>query len=131
MKTSDHISNFLAFTRDLQTEYSINYTDVGTCDDATQDILHQIELGSYKDRNKYTTQLAKIRKRRRKSKDFVDINKTFVEYIKSDEFKKVYKVLEKLLGDVRKQENYVESHRQYNARICDNLSICSKEKVND
>ena len=131
MSSSEYISNFLAFTRYVQSEYKLKHEDVGTCDNATQDILHQIELGSYKERNKFTTQLAKVRRERRVAKDFVDINKQIVEYVQSDEFKKVYKSLEQLLGEVRKKEAYVENHRQYNARVYNNLPISSKETKDD
>ena len=39
------------------------------CDKATQDLLHQLELGDYKDRGRIATQLAHIRRDRRYYKD--------------------------------------------------------------
>ena len=50
--------------------------------DATQDLLHQIEFGSYEDRRRYVTRLANIRKHRRKYKDFIEINSELYKYFK-------------------------------------------------
>ena len=123
MKSSEHISNFLTFCKNVCQEYKTHYEAVNKYDYETQDVLHQLELGSYKQRSKFANTLAKIRKDRRISKDFVDINTTIVEYMKTPEFIKVQRQLEQLLGTCRKQEAHVESQRVYRARVRNDLTI--------
>ena len=127
MKSSESISNFLTFCKTVSSDYKMHYDDVNKYDKETQDILHQFELGSYKDRSKFATILAKVCKQRRVSKNFVDINKTIVEYITTPEFIKVQRQLEQLLGVCRKQEAYVESQRAYRARVRNDLTIKQME----
>ena len=127
MKSSESISNFLTFCKNICTDYKNHYDDVNKYDKETQDILHQLELGSYKERSKFATALSKIRKERRKSKDFVDINKALVEYLTTPEFIKVHRQLEQLLGICRKQEAHVENQRAYRARVRNDLTIKQME----
>lgn len=123
MKSSENISNFLTFCRSVNSEYKTHCEAVNKYDYETQDVLHQLELGSYKERSKFATTLAKIRKQRRISKDFVDINATLVNYMTTPEFIKVQRQLEQLLGACRKQEAHVESQRVYRARVRNDLTI--------
>lgn len=123
MKSSESISNFLTFCKNICTDYKNHYDDVDKYEKETQDILHQLELGSYKERSKFATALSKIRKERRKSKDFVDINKALVEYLTTPEFIRVQRQLEQLLGTCRKQEAHVENQRVYRARVRTDLTI--------
>ena len=46
-KSSEYISEFLNFTRDLQDLFDFHYDAVNDCDCACGDLKHQIELGSY------------------------------------------------------------------------------------
>ena len=101
-KSSEYISEFLNFTRDLQDLFDFHYDAVNDCDCACGDLKHQIELGPYKDRNKAATALKKVLQRRRIHKDFVDVNSELVKYFKDPEFIKVYRRLEQLLGAVHK-----------------------------
>lgn len=123
MKSSENISNFLTFCKSVSSEYKTHYEAVNKYDYETQDVLHQLELGSYKQRARFANALAKIRKQRRISKDFVDINATLVEYMTTPEFIKVQRQLEQLLGACRKQEAHVESQRVYRARVRNDLTI--------
>lgn len=127
MKSSENISNFLTFCKTVCSDYKMHYDNVNVYDKETQDILHQFELGSYKERSKFATVLAKIRKQRRASKNFVDINKALVEYMATPEFIKVQRQLEQLLGGCRKQEAHVASQRAYRARIRNDLTIKQME----
>ena len=115
-KSSEYISEFLNFTRDLQALFDFHYGAVNDCDCACGDLKHQIELGPYKDRNKAATAFKKVLQKRRIHKDFVDVNSELVKYFKDPEFIKVYRRLEQLLGAVRKQEKYVEGQRVYRPR---------------
>ena len=129
MKSSESISNFLTFCKNTCTNYKNHYDDVNKYDKETQDILHQLELGSYKERSKFATALSKTRKERRKSKNFVDINKALVEYLTTPEFIKVQRQLEQLLGICRKQEAHVENQRAYRARVRNDLTIKQTEDM--
>lgn len=122
-KSSEHLSEFLSFVRCVRTFREFAENTVSDDDKKSQDIMHQIELGCYKDRAKFATQLAHIRQHRRKYKDYITINQQLCDYFNSQEFVKVYNKLEQILGDVRKQERYVESHRTYNPRILTTLTI--------
>ena len=128
-KSSEYISEFLNFTRDLQDLFDFHYDAVNDCDCACGDLKHQIELGPYKDKNKAATALKKVLQRRRIHKDFVDVNSELVKYFKDPEFIKVYRRLEQLLGAVRKQEKYVEGQRVYRPRsTISTLTIKTKEE---
>lgn len=122
-KTSEQLSTFLAFVRALTSEYDYQHDEVNKYDKETQDILHQFEFGSRKERAKFATQLSRIRKQRRISKDFVDVNSELVQYLKSHEFVAMQRKLEQYLGNCRKQERYVEQQRSYRSRVRDDLTI--------
>ena len=122
-KTSTQLSNFLSFTRAITAQTIASKEHVGICEKQTLDLLHQIELGNSKERNKFATQLAHVRKSRRQSKDFLEVNNELVDYMQTQEFITVYRRLEQLLGSVRKHERYIENKRAYNPRACTNLTI--------
>lgn len=126
-KSSEVLSQFLELVRDVIKTTQSTKEDLDVVEKETIDLLHEIELGSYKTRSKYATQLANVRKRRRKLKDYLCVNEQLNEYFTSKEFTQVYKKLETLLGTVRKQENYVKQHREYTARVCNNLTITKGE----
>lgn len=128
-KSSEFLSTFLEFTRRVKTEYHYNFSSVNLQDCAIGDFKHQIELGSYRDRNKAATQLKNALQARRAHKDFVEVNSALVEYFDGDEFQRVYKKLEQLLGVVRKNEKYIESQRVYRKRNPESsLTIKTKER---
>lgn len=115
-KSSEQLSSFLSFCRDVQSQYSNCTTELDKCEQATQDLLHQLEIGLSRDRGKFATKLSHVRKQRRNYKNFVDINKVLVEYMQSDEFVRVYRRLEQMLGEVRKKEKYINNTRQYKSK---------------
>lgn len=128
-KSSEYISEFLNFTRDLQAQFDYHFNAVNDYDKATGDLKHQIELGPCRDRNKAATALKRVLQKRRIHKDFVDVNSELVKYFKDPEFIKVYRRLEQILGSVRKQEKYVEGQREYRPRCSSTLlTIKTKEE---
>lgn len=127
-KTSEELSNFLSFTRSLTSEFELTKNEIQKKEDETQDILHQFEFGLARDRSRFATRLAKIRRDRRELKDFIDVNESVANYLKDPEFVKVYRRLEQLLGEVRKQEKYIESQRSYRPRVCKDLSFKKLEE---
>lgn len=129
--SSEALSDFLTFWRYINSQYNISKEIVEECNKATNDLLHQIELGSYEDRNKFATQLSKVRKKRREHKDFIDINESLHILLNSKEYVHVYRTLEQLLGAIRKQEKYVQNERSYNPRILTNLTIETGAKTDE
>lgn len=123
-KSSQYLSEFLTFYRNLISEYERAQDEITRDQDATQDLLHQIEFGTYEDRRRYVTQLANIRKHRRKYKNFVEINSELYNFFKGSEMIKCYRAMEsRLLGEIRKQERIIESKRSYNPKVIKNLPI--------
>ena len=127
-KTSEEISRFLSFTRDLSKEFEYTANEIEQKDAETQDILHQFEFGLAKHRSKFATMLTKIRRERRNLKNFIDVNASVANYFKEPEFIKVYRRLEQLLGEVRKQEKYIEGQRTYRPRVYKDLPIKQSEE---
>lgn len=128
-KSSEYISEFLNFTRDVQSQYDFHFNAVNDYDKETGDLKHQIELGPYKDRNKAATALKWALLKRRVHKDYVDINSELVKYFNDPDFIKVFRKLEQLLGAVRKQEKYVEGQRVYRPRsTISTLTINTKKE---
>lgn len=114
----------MVFYRKLISDYEFAESEVKKDQDATQDLLHQIEFGSYEDRRRYVTRLANIRKHRRKYKDFIEINSELYKFFKDPEMVKCYRALEsRLLGQIRKQEHMIESKRSYRPRVVKDLTI--------
>lgn len=78
-------------------------------DAATQDILHHIELeeNSQLDYIYEGLQLHRVRRERRHAKDTQRLTKPIREWMAAN--KRVIRDLEKLLGEVRRQERYIEN----------------------
>lgn len=128
LKSSEYLANFLNFVRRTISEYDLADKTVNECEKATQDILHQFELGTYDDRLKYATRLSHIRKERRVYKDFMEINSALYELYKRPDFIKLIHEMENILGEVRKQEKRIETNaRMYNPRILKDLPITTSE----
>lgn len=132
MKTSEYLSTFLRFVKTVKADYKYSFEEVGNYDSMTQDLLHQLELGDPKTRGKYATQLTKVRKARRQHKDYVATLQALNEYFTTDpKWIQVEKRLTELLGEVRKQETYVNNQRAYRPRSLDNLTINMIEDKDD
>ncbi len=112
MKNSEHISSFLKFLKDIQTDYNIALETEKEADRETQDILHRLELGndSYHDMAQMSKIIKSIRLKRRKAKDTKTETEPVVQWIKENA--KFTSSLERLLGEVRKTEKY-NSNRHY------------------
>ena len=120
---STEIDRFARFVKQVQLDYQYHFENVNKKDKETQDLLHEIELGEYKSRDKTATKLAKVRRERRVSKDIVEVIEPIIKYI--NENKKAFNNLSQLLGDVRKVE---KSHqgRTYKAKVRTDLTICER-----
>lgn len=112
MKNSEHISNFLEFLRNIQTDYNIAQETEKEADRETQDILHRLELGSdsYHDMARMSKTIKSVHLKRRKAKDAKTEAEPVMRWLK--ESPQTVRVLEQLLGEVRKAEKY-NSNRHY------------------
>ncbi len=112
MKNSEHISSFLKFLKDIQTDYNIALETEKEADRETQDILHRLELGndSYHDMAQMSKIIKSVRLERRKAKDAKTEAEPVIRWIK--ESPQTVRALEQLLGEVRKVEKY-NSNRHY------------------
>lgn len=113
--TSESIEDFLAFLREAEQQYKAAVTDEREANDATQDILHAIELNTYNPRK--TAQLVKtlhnVRKDRREAKDTMETAGLVLAW--AEENRSTVKSLERLLGNVRKAERRFQD-RMYTPR---------------
>lgn len=120
------LETFLNLCRKVKSDYVIAGNEVEICNKATNDLLHQIELGPYKDRARFSTQLARVRKHRRVYKDYVDVYAPLHTFVTSDEGKVTIRRLEQLLGEIRKTERKINNPRVYHPKVLDNLTIENK-----
>jgi len=124
MISSEAVENFLAFLREADEQQRVANTDEQYANDATQDILHRLEL--YDDPYEQTAELAvmlrEVRRGRRLAKDAKELAGK-VAARKVDNVSAV-RSLEQLLGAMRKQEENMKQ-RFYGERT----NILKKEKM--
>lgn len=125
---SKNIEDFLGFLRETEQQYNIAVIAEKEKDDATQDILHAIELEkqSYHQYALFAKELCQIRKDRRVAKDFRIQSEPIISWI--DENKQIIKSLERLLGDVRKIERKMEN-RTYIPKVKSNVKSNMEQDI--
>ena len=101
---SDKIADFLSYMEEQCQMYDIARDMLKECDEATQDILHKMEIDpvKYKERARLATKLQSIRRQRRTAKDMTETTKIISIWVKDN--KSIIGSLQRLLGDVRKAE---------------------------
>ena len=104
IKLSDEVKQFLDLCFRVRQEYSSEYDEVHRLDRATQDYLHELELGSPDNRKRTATALARCRRARRASLDQVEIREPLITLLDKPEAKAFLKQLGEVLGKVRKEE---------------------------
>lgn len=125
-KVSLYFKEFLDAMRVFQKAYDFAYGEVNCCDKTTQDLLHQLELGTYDERSKTATALANIRKKRRTHKDMTLVLQSFIDLMNTETGKAFAKALQKTLGETRKVESSLQN-RQYYPRVLQQLQICQRQ----
>lgn len=108
MKYSERLENFLDFLREAQQEYNIAVSSEQEANDATQDILHTLELeeNKYHDCARLAVALREVRQERRAAKDKKQQLQPIIDWIAQNG--KTIKALEQLLGTARKAEKSLE-----------------------
>ena len=104
MNYSEQIERFLNFLREARQEYDIAAAEETEANNATQDLLHSLELddNKYHDSARIALALKQIRKERREAKDKEVKLQPIIDW--SAENIRVIQELEQLLGAVRKAE---------------------------
>lgn len=104
MTESDHLAAFLVWLRDIRQDYNIALAELDEEENATQDILHQLELGEdrYHDCARLALALQEVRRRRRQVKDRLTVLQPIIGWLAENA--KTIKTLERLLGEMRKLE---------------------------
>lgn len=101
---SEGLDKFLCYVRETEQYYRIAVANEQEANDATQDILHSVELEDhdYHEMAKIGKKLREVRQQRRAAKDLMDQTHPVCEW--ADNNRQVIKSLEQLLGAVRKAE---------------------------
>lgn len=113
--------------KEIMDLYSSNCEQLENNERITQDILHQMELGSYNEGRKWYGALRKARKDRRINKDTIEVLTKFMELMNTDYAIKFMRQLDEALGSARIEEKKL-NNRHYTARYLHDLPI-SKDVV--
>jgi len=116
MKSSEIVKAFLDLIDDSKTKARWAREGRIEQDKLTQDLLHKLELGGYKDRNKVATKLVRCRRERRRYKDVEEEANTIIDWTLSREGEDVLRKLKHMLGELRQVEKYHEN-RVYKPRV--------------
>lgn len=129
---SEYIDEFLTFLREAESEYRMAGEQQDEANKETQDILRWIEFQKEEASAEISTRvqdvLHTIRQNRREAKDWETITGPVAAWIIQNE--PVRKSLERLLGDVRKAEKYVQN-RHYMNKTDIMARILTEEAVED
>ena len=120
MKYEGILRDFIKAVDTAQKENRFYAEKLSEYEGAQQDLLHQIEFGSWKDRDKWATKLAHIRQQRRYAKDKITLTEPIVLF--AEENKAFIKKVEMVLGDVRKQTKLMKN-RKYRPRVIKDLTM--------
>ena len=127
MEYSKKIQEIRDSIKNLSDTFTLNEVQLYNNEQITQDILHQMELGSYNEGRKWYGALRKARKDRRVNKDTIEILGKFATLMETDYAIKFMRQLDEVLGDARNQEKKL-SNRHYTAKYLHDLPI-SKDIV--
>ena len=104
-----------------------DYENVNLCDKASQDLLHDLELGNSKKVNGIAHQLSKVRKARRIYKDYIESCQPLIDLLETNEGKIFMKKLSECLGATRKIEKGF-TNRKYFPRVIKELTFLKPEE---
>lgn len=114
---SKHLEDFLNFLDQCIREYQYAYDNVSKEDKRLQDLLHEMEFAKDKaERNRVATKLQGSRRERRKNKDTVQLYDRIVRFAEDQNNRRTINLFRQLLGQQRKEEEYLQSKRVYKKR---------------
>ena len=118
IKPSKHLEDFLNFLDQCVREYQYAFDYMSKEDKRLQDLLHEIEFAADKaEKNRAATSLQRSRRERRKNKDMVKLYERIVKFSEDQSNRRTINLLRQLLGQQRKEEEYLQSNRTYKKRM--------------
>ena len=112
------LEEFLNAVAASKQEYQYAYDAVNEEDRRLQDLLHEVEFAPNKaERNRSATKLQQSRRRRRECKDIVKKNEKLVKFFEEQKNREILNRMCQLLGQQRKEEEYLASERTYKPRM--------------
>ena len=112
------LEEFLNAVAASKQEYQYAYDAVNEEDRRLQDLLHEVEFAPNKaERNRSATKLQQSRRRRRECKDIVKKNEKLVKFFEEQKNRETLNRMRQLLGQQRKEEEYLASERTYTPRM--------------
>lgn len=111
---AEELERFLNYIDACRQEYKYAYDMVGEEDKRLQDMLHEMEFAKDKvERNRVATKLQRSRRNRRENKDIVLMNEKVVEFFNEPKNHDTLNRMRQLLGQQRKEEEYLMGERTY------------------
>lgn len=93
-----------------------------------QDLVHAMEFAVDKsERNRVATKLQQSRKYRRQNKDIVKRNERIVKFFEEQKNRDTLNRMRQLLGQQRKEEEYLDGERAYKPRVGKGVRPLNKE----
>jgi len=114
---SEVVEAFIEWLKEMEELQKSSWEIVLTEDDKIQDFLHEFEFESNnKKRSIIATRLHNSRVRRRKAKDVSKKLKPVTDFTKEISNRNLAKLLNKMRGDLKAAEDFVNSERVYKPR---------------
>ena len=113
---SEIVEDFLSLLRESESKLNYNSEELNRCDKLTADINHKFELQKLTDgqKAKLGPMQQKCQQERREYKNQVEEYEPIFNWFSTN--KEAYKSLTKMLGELRKMENY-HKERSYMPRV--------------
>lgn len=121
-KPSEIIQDFIDLITQSHEEYESNMSIAKGYDKKTITWIHDFEVAdNYEERCKLATALHQERETRRKHKDRAELFQKIHEFAGQEKNKQVLRSLKWLLNEQKKQEEYLESDREFKHRVGDEI----------
>lgn len=128
-KPSEIIQDFIDLITQSREEYESNMSIAKGYDKKTITWIHDFEMAdNYEERCKLATALHQERETRRKHKDRAELFQKIHEFAGQEKNKQVLRSLKWLLSEQKKQEEYLESDREFKHRVGDEIGNDSNRR---
>lgn len=111
------LEEFLSYYDECVLEYKYACDKVAEEEKRLQDFLHEMEFAKDRnERNRIATSLQQSRRTRRINKDMAKMNEKLVKFFEDQKNRDTLNRLRQLLGQQRKEEEYLLGERTYKPR---------------
>lgn len=115
---AEELTEFLNYIDAAVHEYQYAYDIVNEEDRRLQDLLHEMEFAEDRtERNRVAARLQRSRRLRRENKDIVQKNERLVKFFEDQKNRETLNRMRQLLGQQRKEEEFLKSKRIYKPRV--------------